>query len=221
MTGEVRKRLIVEGKLYPATGTKRPLPRPRLDASSDVLDGGYPVVLLNAPAGYGKSTLMAQWYAHLVDRGVPYGWLSLEDDNDKTRFMRHLIAALQKAEPRIGQTVAAHLSTDFPSDAKPLLEMLAGDLATVRQRIVLFLDDLHFVQHAEVLEIVDWLVNYAPRTVQYAVGTRDEERLRLSGLRVRRQLLELSLRQLQFDSGEAGSSAEAARHSKTPITLGL
>jgi ATP/maltotriose-dependent transcriptional regulator MalT len=204
MIGDARKRLIVEGKLYPATGTRKPLPRPRLDASSDVLDGIYPVVLVAAPAGYGKSTLMAQWHAHLIERGVACAWLSLdEDDNDRTRFMRHLVAALQKAEARIGQTVAANLSTDFPSDAKPLLEMLAGDLATVQQRIVLFLDDLHFVQDGEVLEIVDWLVNYAPRTVQYVVGTRDKQRLRFSALRVRRQLLELDLRQLQFDTDEA------------------
>jgi len=204
VTDEVRKGLIVEGKLYPATGTRRPLPRPRLDVWSDVLDAAYPVVLVAAPAGYGKSTLMAQWHAHLVERGVPCAWLSLdEDDNDKTRFMRHLVAALQKAEARIGQSVAANLSTDFPSDAKPLLETLAGDLATVQQRIVLFLDDLHFVEDTEVLEIAAWLVNYAPRTVQYVIGTRDKEPLRLSGLRVRRQLLELSQRELQFNSDEA------------------
>ena len=151
-----------------------------------------------------RAKLAAQWHAHLVERGVPCAWLSLdEDDNDKTRFMRHLVAALQKAEARIGQSVAANLSTDFPSDAKPLLETLAGDLATVQQRIVLFLDDLHFVEDTEVLEIAAWLVNYAPRTVQYVIGTRDKEPLRLSGLRVRRQLLELSQRELQFNSDEA------------------
>jgi LuxR family transcriptional regulator, maltose regulon positive regulatory protein len=205
VTGEARETPILRGKLYPATGTRRPLPRPRLDSLSDVLDGSYPVVLVAAPAGYGKSTLMAQWHAHLVERGVPCAWLSVdENDDDKVRFVRHLIAALQHADARIGHGVAGgNLSGEFPSEVKSVLEALADELARVQQRIVLFLDDLHFVQSPEVLEIVDWLANYAPRTVQQIIGTRDKRRLRLSSLRVRRLLFELDLRQLQFDAEEA------------------
>jgi len=195
---------LLGAKLYPATGTGRPLPRPRLDSPRDVLDGNYPVVVVAAPAGYGKSTLMARWHAQLVERGVACAWLSLdEDDDDPARFMRYLVAALQKADARIGQTAAGHLSGDFTAGAKPLLEALAGDLETVRRRIVLFLDDLQFVQEPDVLEIVDWLVNYAPRTVQFVIGSREEPRLRLSGLRVRRQLFEFDTRQMQFDADEA------------------
>jgi LuxR family maltose regulon positive regulatory protein len=204
VTEDPSETAILEGKLYPATGTRRPLPRPRLDSLSDVLDGGYPVVLVVAPAGYGKSTLMAQWHTQLLERHVPSAWLSLDpDDDDKVRFMRHLVAALHKADARVGQPVGDNLSADFPSGTKTLLEALAYDLARLEQRVVLFLDDLHFVQSPEVLEILDWLVNYAPRTLQQVIGTREKPRLRLSGLRVRRQLLELDLRQLQFDPEEA------------------
>jgi len=195
---------ILEGKLYPATGTRRPLPRPRLDSLSDVLDGGYPVVLVVAPAGYGKSTLMAQWHTLLLERDVPCAWLSLDpDDDDAVRFMRHLVAALHKADSRIGQAVGVNLSADFPGGPKTLLQALAYDLAKLEQRVVLFLDDLHFVQSPEVLEILDWLVNYAPRTLQQVIGSREKPRLQLSGLRVRRQLFELDARQLRFDPEEA------------------
>jgi LuxR family maltose regulon positive regulatory protein len=204
MTGNAGEALIVEGKLYPATGTRDPLSRPRLDSSSDVLDGDYAVVLVAAPAGYGKSTLMAQWHARLTHRHIACAWLSLdEDDNDKTRFLRHLVAALRKADPDVGRAVAANLSADFSGDTKPQIEALAAGLSTIQRRIVLFLDDLHFVQDADCLQIVDWLANYAPRTCHYVIGTRDTHGLRLSGLRVRRQLLEIDLRQLQFDSAEA------------------
>ncbi len=204
MTADRDEAAILEGKLYPATGTRRPLPRPRLDSLSDVLDGGYPVVLVVAPAGYGKSTLMAQWHTQLLERHVPCSWLSLDpEDDDKVRFMRHLVAALHKADARVGQPVGANLSADFPSGTKTLLEALAYDLARLEQRVVLFVDDLHFVQSPEVLEILDWLVNYAPRTLQQVIGSREKPRLRLSGLRVRRQLFELDLRQLQFDPEEA------------------
>jgi LuxR family maltose regulon positive regulatory protein len=195
---------ILEGKLYPATGTRRPLPRPRLDSLSDVLDGGYPVVLVVAPAGYGKSTLMARWHLQFLEREMPCAWLSLDpDDNDKVRFLRHLIAALHKADARIGQAVGANLSADFPSGPKTLLQALAHDLARLERRVVLFLDDLHFVQSPEVLEILDWLVNYAPRTLQQVIGSREKPRLRLSSLSVRRQLFELDMRQLRFDPEEA------------------
>jgi LuxR family maltose regulon positive regulatory protein len=194
---------ILEGKLYPATGTRRPLPRPRLDSLSDVLEGGYPVVLVVAPAGYGKSTLMARWHAELLERHVPCAWLSLDpDDDDKVRFMRHLVAALHKADARVGQSVAINLSADFAGGTKTLLEALAYELARLEQRVVLFMDDLHFVQSPEVLEILDWLVNYAPRTLQQVIGTREKPLLRLGGPRVRRQLLELDLRQLRFDLEE-------------------
>jgi LuxR family maltose regulon positive regulatory protein len=204
MTGKRHERAIIQGKLFPAAGTRKPLPRPRLDSSSDVLDGIFPVVVVAAPAGYGKSTLMARWHARLLERGVSCAWLSLdEDDNDAARFLRHLIAALQKASAQIGKDVAEDLIADFASGSRSVLEAIAGDLAQVGHRIVLFLDDLQLVEGPEVRGILDWLINYAPRPLQYVIGTRQDAGLRLSGLRVRSQLLELGAEQLQFDAKEA------------------
>jgi ATP/maltotriose-dependent transcriptional regulator MalT len=204
MTGKQHERAVIQGKLYPAAGTRKPLPRPRLDSSSDVLDGIFPVVVVAAPAGYGKSTLMARWHARLHERGVSCAWLSLdEDDNDAARFLRHFIAALQTANAHIGKDVAEDLSADFASGSRSVLEAIAGDLAQVQHRIVLFLDDLQLVESPEVRGILDWLVNYAPRPLQYVIGTRQDPGLRLSSLRVRCQLLELGAEQLQFDATEA------------------
>jgi len=203
MNGKRHVHPIIQGKLFPATGTRKPLPRPRLDSSSDVLDGIFPVVVVAAPAGYGKSTLMARWRARLLDRGVSCAWLSLDaDDNDAARFLRHLIAALQKASAHIGKGVAEDLIADL-SGSRSVLEAIAGDLAQVQHRIVLFLDDLQLVEGSEVRGILDWLINYAPRDLQYVIGTRQYPGLRLSGLRVRSQLLELGAEQLQFDAAEA------------------
>lgn len=195
---------ILEAKLYPATGTGKPLPRPRLDDCREVLDGRYPVVAVVAPAGYGKSTLLTRWHARLVGQGVSCAWLSLdEDDDDPARFMRHLVAALQRADPHIGAAAAENLPADLAGDSNALLEALAGDLAAIGRRLVLFLDDLQFVRRSEVLQIVDWLVNYGPRNVQQVIASREEPRLRLSALRVRRQLFEVDIRQLQFGVEEA------------------
>jgi LuxR family transcriptional regulator, maltose regulon positive regulatory protein len=204
MTDKRHERAIIQGKLFPATGTRKPLPRPRLDSSGGVLDGTFPVVVVAAPAGYGKSTLLAQWHARLLERGVSCAWLSLdEDDNDAARFLRHLIAALQKASAHIGTEVAEDLIADFAGGSRSVLELIAGDLAQVQHRIVLFLDDLQLVEGPEVRGILDWLINYAPRHLQYVIGTRRDPGLRLSSLRVRRQLFELGAEQLQFDAAEA------------------
>src|SRR5882757_7720483 len=204
MTDKRHVHPIIQGKLFPAAGTRKPMPRPRLDSSSDVLDGIFPVVVVAAPAGYGKSTLMARWHARLLERGVSCAWLSLdEDDNDAARFLRHLIAALQMANADIGRDVAEDLLADFASGSRYVLEAIAGDLALVQHRVVLFLDDLQLVEGSEARGILDWLINYAPRSLQYVIGTRQDPGLRLSGLRVRSQLLELGAEQLQFDAAEA------------------
>src|SRR6202012_5524341 len=137
---------IIQGKLFPATGARKPLPRPRLDSSSDVLDGIFPVVVVAAPAGYGKSTLMARWHSRLVERGVACAWLSLdEDDHDAARFLRHLIAALQKADSQLGGDIAQELLADLASDSKSVLEAVADDLTRLQHRIVLFLDDMQIM----------------------------------------------------------------------------
>src|SRR5258708_12207023 len=115
MTGKRHVHPIIQGKLFPATGTRKPLPRPRLDSSSDVLDGVFPVVVVAAPAGYGKSTLMARWHARLLERGVSCAWLSLDEAaNDAARFLPHLIGALQKPTGNLAKDFAHNLTPDSP-----------------------------------------------------------------------------------------------------------
>jgi LuxR family transcriptional regulator, maltose regulon positive regulatory protein len=204
MSAEERATPILESKLYPASGTRSPIPRLRLDASRAVLEDSYRVVAIVAPAGYGKSTLMTRWHDHLTGCGVRCAWVSLDqDDNDAARFMRHLIAALQHADAQVGRDFTSRVIPDFAGASKPELETLAADIARLEHRLVLFLDDLQFIEEPEVLKTLDWLVNYAPRMFQIVIGSREEPRLRLSGLRVRRQLFELGVHQLQFDPEEA------------------
>ena len=204
MTVETLEAPILESKLYPATGTSKPMARPALEASNEVLDGDCPVVVVAAPAGYGKSTLMTRWHGRLRERGVACAWLSIdEDDNDKVRFVRHLVAAFQTVDAHVGSAAIAQLAGEFTGGAKPLLEAIAGDLARLRGRLVLFLDDLQFIRQPDVIEIVDWLANYAPRNIQFVIGSREEPAIRVAGLRVRRQLFEIGIQRMKFGPDEA------------------
>ncbi len=201
----VRKRnaSVVEAKLYPGIGTGQPLTRPGLDPPSALVEGSASVAVICAPAGYGKSMVMAHWHDALRASGVACAWLSLEpDDNDTARFLRYLVAAFQNIHGDLGRDVLAQL-TGSRDSIKPLLESLAADLGRVPGRAVLFIDDIHFAKQDEILEVLHWLINYSPRQFQYVLGSRLAPRLQLSGLRVRRRLLEIGTRDLEFTADEA------------------
>src|SRR5438067_12775282 len=99
---------------HPLLATKFHVPHPRTHLVPrahlvERLQQGVerPLTLVSAPAGFGKTTLLAQWLAH---SGMPVAWLSLEaEDNDPTRFLSYLIAALQTLDPHIGMTALALL----------------------------------------------------------------------------------------------------------------
>lgn len=193
---------IVEAKLYPGIGTGHPLARPKLDPPDELRKAEASVALICAPAGYGKSTVMARWHELLQAEGVRCAWLSVDrDDNDSTRFLRHLVAAFQGIAPEIGHDLLTQLS-GAREGVKPLLESLAADLARTPERAVLFIDDLHLATHDEVLETVHWLINYSPRQYQYVLGCRLAPKLQLSSLRVRRKLVEIGASDLEFSVDE-------------------
>ncbi len=195
---------ILETKLCPASGAADIIDRPRLDIPEAFVQGMVRVVTITAPAGYGKSTLMAQWFNALDAEGVKASWLNIDDDdNDPTRFTRYLTAALMRAGLHL-QTSGLFTGSDgaFARDSRSTLESLAGELAAADHRIVLFIDDLHFVSNTEVLKILQWLTQYAPPQLQFVLGSRTESMLPLSRLRVRRTLLEFGTDQLKFTDTE-------------------
>lgn len=199
----------IETKLFPGVGTRRPVSRPRLDLPAAVADGSCRLARVQAPAGYGKSTVLAQWFTQLQGRGVHCAWLSLdEDDNDPSRFLRYLIDALRRIDPAIGADagVQAGLLTSSP---KLVLASLAADLLQLQARLALFLDDAHVIRNEEVLNILGWLLQYVPQQMQFVVGSREASHLPLGRLRLSGQLLELSQHDLGFDQDEARRFCQA------------
>src|SRR5205085_11047062 len=84
------------------------------------------LTLISAPAGFGKTTVLAQW---LAQSGLPVAWLSLEaQDNDPTRFLSYVIAALQTLDAQLGTTAMVLLRTPQPSSPQTVLAVLANDL---------------------------------------------------------------------------------------------
>ncbi|HEX6300468.1 MAG TPA: LuxR C-terminal-related transcriptional regulator [Acidimicrobiia bacterium] len=182
------------------------VPRPDLVSRLNrFIDRG--LVLLSAPAGFGKTSLLAEW-ARDSDR--PVAWLSLDSgDNDPVRFWRHVAASLDRAIP--GSTGSA----GDPSPATPpaLEEWLTGliNAVTAQQHpVVVVLDDYHLVEARSVNASMLFLLDHLPPGLRVVLTTRSDPTLPLARFRVRGQLAELRANDLRFTSDEAQALLDVA-----------
>ena len=179
------------------------------------------LVLVAAPAGFGKTTLLTQWLhataSSASDSQSPtrIAWLSLDaEDSDPRRFLRHLITALQAtqgpaAEPAV-ESDAIPLGHEaaqvLEADAGPLedaLVSLVNDLDTQAGRTVVALDDYHVIESAEVHQGVAFLLDNLPPQVTIAMSTRADPPLPIARLRARGELVEVRASDLRFTHDEA------------------
>jgi LuxR family maltose regulon positive regulatory protein len=160
------------------------------------------LTLLSAPAGWGKTTLLAQWVSGADDRRRR-GWLSLDaSGNDPARFWACAIAALGKASPGVAPR-AFELIKMGADPRQVVLPTLLDELAAIDYQIALVLDDYHLVENRAVHEQVGFVVERMPQTFQLVIATRSDPMLSLARLRARGELLELRAEELRFQVGEA------------------
>ena len=199
-----------EGDVLLATKLHMPVPypglvrRPRL---AEQLDEGLArgVVLVCAPAGYGKTVLLADW----ARRGEhPAGWLSLDaGDNDPARFWRHAVAALDRARHGIGGRVAPLLGPPAPSSFQGVVTALINELAGQpdADEALLVLDDYHVIESAPVHDSLGFLLQHQPGGICVVLASRSDPPLGLARLRARGQLAEVRAAELRFTPGEAAA----------------
>jgi LuxR family maltose regulon positive regulatory protein len=159
------------------------------------------LTLVSAPAGFGKTTLVSEWVAG-CER--PVAWLSLdESDNDPTRFLAYLVAALQTVAPRIGEGALAALQSPQPPPPELLLTTLINEISSIPDNFVLVLDDYHVLDSKPAEAALTFLVDHLPPQLHLVIATREDPPLPLASLRVRGQLTELRAADLRFTSFEA------------------
>ena len=188
---EASAAVLVESRLAPPQLSLSLLARSQLSA---LLHAGLTKRLLSitAPAGYGKTTALAQFVAQLEPHGITTAWLSLDtEDNDPLRFLRYLATALHHADARLGRNALAQADSGSMPSPEAILAALLHDLIGHERRLLLVLDDFHLVEEEEVQRKLEWLVTHLPPTVCIVIASRTRLPLQLSQLRLRGELLEL------------------------------
>ena len=176
------------------------VPRPRLvEALGEGLARGR--VLVCAPAGFGKTALLADWAR---GDGRPVAWLGLDaGDSDPARFWRYAVAALDQARPGL----AGRVGPPPPRSSDGLVTALINELAADPgpDEVLLVLDDYHLVDSGPVHESLAFLLENLPPGLRVVVSSRADPPLPLARLRARGQLAELRAADLRFTSEEAAA----------------
>lgn len=196
---------ILETKLYiPQIRGKLASRQHLIDRLNDNPD--RKLILITAPAGYGKSTLVSGW-ANRQQGSV--AWLSLEElDNELNRFMTYLIAALQSVKPEIGAEALLMLGSPQTVPTETILTTLISDIAFVvasredseliSANLTLVLDDYHFIKSQVIHDAIEFLLRHLPSGFQMIIVSRMDPPLRISRLRARRELMEVREADLRF-----------------------
>ena len=201
----VATRPLLETKLYIPKWRAGLVPRPRL---IERLDPGTEtrLTLVSAPAGFGKTTLLAEWLAAAPAGERPAAWVSLDpSDNDPAFFWAYVITALRTVEAGVGESALSLLQSPQPPPVESLLGTLLNEISAISHGFVLVLDDYHLIDAQPIHQGIAFLLDHLPRQMQLIIASRADPPLPLARLRGRRELTELRASDLRFTPDEAAA----------------
>ncbi len=166
----------------------------------------HALTLLSAPAGFGKTTLLAAWITSLQDREAPshaVGWFSLDEgDNDPVRFWRYIIAACQSFQTPIGASALSLLRGPGPPFLERVVTALLNDIIAVSQECVLIIEDYHLISSPQIHRSLSFLLEHLPANMHVVIATRNDPSLPLARLRAHNAMIELRATDLRFSLAE-------------------
>lgn len=159
------------------------------------------LTLISAPAGFGKTTLVSEWIAHSEQ---PTAWLSLDErDNDATRFLLYLVAALQTVVENVDKGGFALLESPQQLPTETILTTLLNNITAAPDHFTLVLDDYHLIDTQTIDEMLNFMLEHLPPQMHVVIMTREDPPLPLTRYRARNQLVELRAKDLRFTTIEA------------------
>ncbi|RRN00453.1 HTH-type transcriptional regulator MalT [Bibersteinia trehalosi] len=188
--------MLIPSKLICSFRLQNSIPRTRLiqELNKSSL---YPVVLVSAPAGYGKTTLVSQW----SEGKKNIGWYALDEgDNNPERFAAYFSAALHAA---INTETDVLLEENHQANLFALFNQLLIKASQFPQHFYLIIDDYHCIDNEEIHEALKYWIKHKPANMTLILISRSVPPLSIASLRVQEQLLEIDINQLMFDHQES------------------
>jgi LuxR family transcriptional regulator, maltose regulon positive regulatory protein len=211
--------MVAEQDVLVATKLYVPLPRPGFIARPRLAErlaegSGGALTLVSAPAGFGKTALLAHWA-----RGLrrPVAWLSLDaGDNDPARFWRYVATAMEEVRPGVAGRVEGLLGASPQPPVEGLVTALVNALADLPDEAVLVVDDYHLIESRSIHQSLLLLLDHQPPPLRLVVASRAHPPLPLARLRARGQLVELGAAELRFTPEETAALLGAATGLELP-----
>ncbi|ORV61493.1 hypothetical protein AWC03_09895 [Mycobacterium europaeum] len=192
-------------KYRPPASIQSLVPRDRLMALLRAA-GRRRLILLYAPSGYGKTTLVAQWRAELTASGVAVAWLTVDDDdNNVVWFLAHLLAAIRRVRPALAEPLEQIVEQRGDEATRYVLTSLIDAIDEAGEPVTLVIDDWQRVSDAQTGDALRFLIGHGGDHLQIIVTSWSRAGLPLSKLRVRDELVEIDCEKLRFDADEARS----------------
>jgi LuxR family maltose regulon positive regulatory protein len=190
--------MLLRTKISIPTSRPGSVRRPRL--TSRINEGVKgPLTLLCAPAGFGKTQLLAEWAAQ---SSTPIAWLTLSpEDNDNVRFFRYLSSAFQELEPRLSEAILDYLQT-VESNRLEMAILLINEISAIPKDFILVLDEYHVLEAPSIIESLNFLLKNLPPKLHLVIASRSEVSLDLALLRARGQLTDVLADELRLSHEE-------------------
>jgi LuxR family maltose regulon positive regulatory protein len=191
-------------KLHNPRRSIQSIARPRLTGLvNDFIQAGQPLLLISAPAGFGKTSLLSEWASQ---SRWSVTWLSLdEEDNDPARFWSYLIAALQTLQSDLGENALSMLGAREPLSQpdQSFLTVLLNEISTFPEPFVLITDAYHRINNSAIHTSLTFMIDHLPSQMRLILTSRSDPLLPLARWRASSQMAEIRAGDLRFTVEEA------------------
>ena len=192
---------LLSTKISIPTRRQKVISRPKL---IDQLNAGREnkLILVSAPAGYGKTTLLVDWINQMA---LPVGWISLDaQDNDLKHFVSYLIASLKSIDIHIRGNIFSDQKDQDLEKLTEFISVLINQVSVSSKPVYLVLDDFHLILKYEIHQTISYLLENLPPNMHLVIATRSDPLLRLAKLRALGELFEIRADDLRFTLEEVG-----------------